>query len=90
MGDNTEKQPLIAHAHGIKDSFLSPSTMSPEGKGIPIKNPIGIKAKNIMRIFTGIGNGVMRLVIGEISILYATAIKDKAIRTEGVLKSRNL
>jgi hypothetical protein len=54
IGANTEKLPLIAQAHGIKDAFFSPRNISPLGKGIPIKNPIGIKAIYVRRILTGI------------------------------------
>ena len=39
----TEKQPLIHHAQGTSERLYRWSNLRPRGKGIPIKNPAGIK-----------------------------------------------
>ena len=57
IGVRTEKQPFIAHAQGISDSFFSPRILRPVGKGIPIRRPIGIKIKNTIKILTDIEYG---------------------------------
>jgi hypothetical protein len=54
IGARTEKQPFIAHAHGINDSFLSPSIFRPVGKGIPMRRPRGVRIRNTEIILTEI------------------------------------
>ena len=54
IGARTEKQPFIAHAHGINVLFLSDKTVRPKGKGMPMRRPSGVRTKNTKIILINI------------------------------------
>ena len=51
IGARTDRQPFTAHAHGINASFFCPRSFIPIGKGMPIKNPRGIRIIKTIGIF---------------------------------------
>ena len=71
IGDRTEKQPLTAHAHGMREGFPAPSDLIPSGNGIPIRKPSGISAINDMTILTDNAWGEIASEIAGIIRLYA-------------------
>ncbi len=86
IGASTERQPFIAHAHGINDLFFSPRIFRPVGKGIPIRSPSGIRIKNAKRILTDIGYGeILSEIIGR-NMLYAIISDEIIMATAGLLK----
>ena len=68
-GAITEKHPLMAHAQGMNDSSICPRALSPEGKGMPIRIPGGMKMKKTEIIFAGIEYGETALIISGRIIL---------------------
>lgn len=53
IGARTERHPFIAQAHGISELSILPRIFRPEGKGMPIKKPSGIRIRNTRIILTG-------------------------------------
>lgn len=68
-GASTEKQPLMAHAHGMQDSSIRPRTFSPVGKGMPIRIPGGMKMKKTEMIFACIEYEEIALIISGRNML---------------------
>jgi len=54
-GARTERQPLTAQAHGIRTLWLSPRSLRPVGKGIPMKRPRGRRARKTIGSLKAIG-----------------------------------
>jgi len=86
IGASTERQPFIAHAHGINDLFFSPRIFRPVGKGMPMKSPSGIRIKNAKKILTDIGYGEMLSEIAGRNMLYAIISNEITMVTAGLLK----
>jgi hypothetical protein len=58
-GARTERHPLMAQAHGIKDGSLLPSLFTPVGKGTPRNSPRGKRKRKTDGILKDMENGEM-------------------------------
>src|SRR3989338_11384108 len=71
IGARTEKQPLTAHAHGMREGFPAPSDLIPSGNGIPMRKPSGMSTINDMAILIGNAWREIASDIAGITRLYA-------------------
>ena len=90
IGARTEKQPLTAHAHGMREGFPAPSDLIPSGNGIPMRKPSGIRTINDMAILTDNAWREITSEIAGITRLYAIMRDEITKRIDRFLSKENL
>ena len=72
---NTEAQPLIPHAHGVRCLSIFCSSVNPIGKGMPMTNASGADSRNAEPMRTSSGMAIIQGLINGSSMMYRTVIR---------------